>query len=100
MDAGVWAPVDGTDAERSSSCPPVRRPATWPPGGALPSVAADGSDAWFVGPLDAAEVARRAELIAALPPAADWLPAVTTGAGDEAACPCATTEPHAMRKSA
>ncbi|PLS75441.1 MAG: ATP-dependent helicase [Actinobacteria bacterium] len=36
----------------------------------LPSVGSDGSDVWVLGPLDAADVGRRAELAAALPPAA------------------------------
>ena len=40
----------------------------------LPGVAADGSDAWVLGPFDAADVLRRAELVAALPPAAHAVP--------------------------
>ncbi|MGI8685200.1 MAG: DEAD/DEAH box helicase [Acidimicrobiales bacterium] len=36
----------------------------------LPSAAPGGTDTWVLGPLDAADVGRRAELAAALPPAA------------------------------
>ncbi|HUP69422.1 MAG TPA: SNF2-related protein [Acidimicrobiales bacterium] len=40
----------------------------------LPSIAADGSGVWVLGPLDAADVSRRAALAAALPPAAHAVP--------------------------
>lgn len=40
----------------------------------LPGIAADGTDTWILGPLDAADLARRAQLSAALPPAAHALP--------------------------
>jgi len=36
----------------------------------LPTVAPDGTDTWVLGPLDAADLGRRVELAAALPPAA------------------------------
>ena len=39
----------------------------------LPSMAADGVDTWVLGPLDASDLARRSELVAALPPAAHAL---------------------------
>ena len=40
----------------------------------LPSAAADGTDTWILGPLDAADVVRRDELVAALPPGAHAVP--------------------------